>query len=77
MEAHSFVSKDDFDMAYVESIAIWRADVQDYDFEKATDDSRMVLTYNTGWTSGTLTAIGRNCDSLNDVLQRFVIPKTL
>ena len=76
MEAHSFVSKDDFDVALIDTIVIWRVDVQDYDFEKATEDSRMVLTYNTAETSGNLTATGSNCDSLKEILERFVIPRT-
>jgi hypothetical protein len=75
MEAHDFVSKDDFDAAVVEAVAIWRVSVENYDFEKATAESRMFLTYNTGFTSGDLTATGGNCDSLRDVLQRFVIPR--
>lgn len=76
MEAHYFVSKDDFDVSVVDSIAIWRVDVQNYDFENATDDSRMSLTYNTAATSGSLTATGSNCDSLAEVLHRFIIPRT-
>jgi len=76
MEAKEFITKDDFDITPIKSrIYYWNIQKQDYDFEKATEKSRLNLgiAVDTG-TRGSFKASKENCDYLKDIILKYVIP---
>ena len=75
MEAKAFVSTDDYDMtSLAKRVVYWSIEKQDYDFQKATEKSRMHLFFrlDTGAT-GDLKASRENCDRLRDVFRERIL----
>ena len=77
MEAKGFVTKDDFDLTQVDKPPIyWGVQKQDYDFKKATDKSRLHLKFILeARISADLKASKENCDTLRDIMLKYVAPK--
>ena len=76
MEAKQFLTKDNFDITPIQSrICYWSIQKQDYDFEKATEKSR--LNVEIGMDTeirGSLKASKENCDYLRDIIFKYVVP---
>lgn len=78
MEAKMFSSKDDFDfMPYACSLTYLRIEKQDYDFKKATEQSRLIVEYEIPYNKeGVLKASKGNCDKLREITIKYFIPNT-
>ena len=75
MEAHDFVTKDEFDMVKAR-VSSWLVKKQDYDFQRATEKSRLQIDYGCeGEVQGRLKAAKENCDYLREILVKRIIPK--
>ncbi len=79
MEAKNFLSTDEFDMVpLTKTIARWEVKRHDYDFEAATERSRLSLSFTLGQSGlgvqANLKASGENCDYLKHILITYVIP---
>lgn len=75
MEANQFMTKDDFDMTPAQKrVVYWTIQKQDYDFEKATEKSRLYLSIelDTG-IRGEFKAVKKNCDYLRDIIVKHVM----
>jgi hypothetical protein len=79
MEAKQFLTADDFDiMAWKHRLVYFRLLKTDYDFEAATDKSRMNLTYgDTALYRGELKASRENCDYLRDIYLSLMVPNLI
>ena len=76
MEAKQFITKDDFDITPMQKrVHYWTIQRQDYDFKKATEKSRLYLSFklDTGIQGG-LKAAKENCDYLRDIILKYVAP---
>ena len=76
MEAKQFITADNFDMTLIQKhVLYWTVQKKDYDFKKATEESRLYLRLDldTG-ISGELKASGENCDYLRDIFLEYVAP---
>jgi hypothetical protein len=79
MEAKAFLVTDDFDFASGEKgVRYWNIKKKDYDFEKATELSRLniEIAYTAG-VGGLLKASKENCDHLRYIFLKYIIPKSL
>ena len=77
MEATQFTIKDSFDIVPVlKRVWHWRIEKQDYDFKKATEKSRLYLSFDIGSYAfgGELKASKENCDHLRDIILKYVVP---
>ena len=76
MEAKLFIAKDDFDITPIQKrINYLTIQKQDYDFEKATEKSRLHLTFRLDTEIiGELKAAKENCDHLKDIILKYVAP---
>ena len=78
MEAHQFIEKDEFDIVPIEqAIAMIQFDKQDYDFKRATETSRINVTFRIGrgmGIVGNLKGARENCDHIRDVVLKHLIP---
>lgn len=76
MEAKEFATKDDFDMGPIQgAVQIWGIEKTDYDFRRATAKSRLYLKVNADTHfSCYLNASMANCDSLKDILIKYIMP---
>jgi hypothetical protein len=75
MEAKRFISQDDFDMTPARKhINYWSVNKQDYDFQKATDKSRLYIkiTFD-AVVVGELKASKNNCDYLREIFKKHVL----
>ena len=58
------------------TIKRWAVRYQDFDWESATDESRMALEFDfDNDVYGRLLASGRNCDKLAEFLNRYIKPR--
>jgi hypothetical protein len=75
MEAKQFTSEDDFDMTPMrEQINYWSVKMKDYNFQKATDKSRLYIEVSIDHgLSGDFKAAKENCDYLKDIFQKYVL----
>ena len=76
-EAKQFAIKDDYDMAFVkESIAYWEMNKENFDFNEATEKSRLhiraALANNVN-VSVELKASGHNCNYLRQVFESHIL----
>jgi hypothetical protein len=79
MEAKSFVTADDFDIApYLRRLAAIAVRKENYDFRKAKEGSRLTVECvdESSVTYG-LRASGLNCDSLRDIVRKFFVPNLI
>lgn len=78
-EAKSFLSADVFDGApLARRIDYWTISRAEYDFDTATDQSRMALDFTlAGRNPCHLKASGRNCSHLRHIFTRHVLPNLL
>jgi len=75
MEAKLFITKDNFDMDSIKNITYWVIEKENYDFKKATERSRISLTFQLSWNrSGKLKASKENCDYLKEIFLKYVLP---
>lgn len=76
MEAKSFITKEEFDNSPLKKhISYWSIEKQDYDFIKATDKSRLQIHFSLPeMTSADLKASKENCDFLNGIFKKHVLP---
>ena len=76
MEAGRFISQDSLDLVPMRKRVVhWVLTKQDYDFETATDKSRLRVQFALGHQlSGSLKASKENCDHLRDIFKRYVVP---
>jgi len=75
MEAKLFITKDDFDVAPMRNDVMYlRIQKQDYDFEKATEKSRIQLRFDLSYVRGILKASKENCDHLKRILLEYILP---
>ena len=80
MEAKGFISRDDFDMSpMLKQIIYWNVKKQDYDFQKATDKSRLHITIIivVSENRGDFKASKDNCDYLKDIFQKHILPNII
>jgi hypothetical protein len=72
MEARSFLTQDDWDLLYVDVI-YWNIKKENYDFMKATKDSRLnIFVLNSGDIGFDLKASQGNCDKLKDIFFKYI-----
>lgn len=78
MEAKNFLNEDDFDWAPLKQhIVYWSITKTDYDFQKATDKSRLALDYRLlSGIAGQLNASRGNCDNLKALFFKLILPNT-
>lgn len=79
MEAKRFIIEDDFDIAPFKSrVKYWNIKKKDYDFEKATEKSRLNLDFSldTG-IACTIKASKENCDYLRDIFYKYIEPNLM
>ena len=76
MEAKQFITNDDFDITPIKSrIHYCNIQKQDYDFEKATEKSRLNMEIGMDTEiRGSLKASKENCDYLRDIIFKYVVP---
>jgi hypothetical protein len=75
MEAKQFLGNDDFDITSLHKrVDYWDIQKRDYDFKKATDKSRLNMSFgiDTG-RGGSLKASKENCDYLRDIFLKYVM----
>jgi len=77
MEAKDFMTKDDFDLAPIaKPLPYLRVQKEDYDFQKATDKSRLHLICGINdKVGGELKASKENCDFLRDLIREYLLPR--
>lgn len=75
MEAKQFVAKDNFDITPIQKrVVYWTIQKQDYDFEKATEKSRLHLDVKFDTEiRGEFKAAKQNCDYLRDIIVKHVM----
>jgi hypothetical protein len=76
MEAKQFMSKDDFDISPIKGrIVYFSIQKQDYDFEKATEKSRLNLLFGMDTeVKARLKASKENCDFLHNISSKYILP---
>ncbi len=76
MEAKLFITKDYFDITPIQKMVdYWTIQKQDYDFKKATEESRLYLKFNlASGRYGEFKAAKENCDYLRDIILKYVKP---
>lgn len=75
MEAKGFVTRDDFDCVPMKNrIFYWEVKKQDYDFHRATDKSRLYLSFELHPpVTCEFKAAKGNCDYLRDIFLKYVV----
>ncbi len=75
-EAKEFLTRDVYDLLRIKNrIEYWEMDKTEYDFEKASEKSRMSITVQTSYpTGGYFKASQENCDALRDIFVKHFIP---
>ena len=76
MEAKQFITKEDFDVTPIKKrIFYWTIQKQNYDFKKATENSRLHLRFelDTG-IAGEIKAAKENCDYLRKIILKYIVP---
>lgn len=76
VEAKRFVHEDDFDVSILRKQVLYlEIRKQDYDYEQATDASRLSITFTLGsGLNGELKASRANCDHLRDLITKHLVP---
>lgn len=76
MEAKQFLQEDSFDSATLsKQVTHWRVEKTDYDFDKASTKSRMVLHFAlVSRLSSELRASRENCDHLKALFFKYIVP---
>lgn len=79
MEIRQFISKDDFDICPTyKQIGHLIIRKKDYDFENATQASRLSIEFQMhNWIEGNLRASRENCDYLKSILLKHIVPNLL
>lgn len=80
LEAPDFLTEDQIEFnAYHRRVFFWHLEKKDYDFETATERSRLYLTFNCALAElyGEMRASGRNCDYLRDIFRKYIVPNIL
>jgi hypothetical protein len=79
MEAKQFVKEDDFDCAPLsKQVKYWCIKKTEYDFDRATAKSRLVLQLTLGsGTSCNLKASQENCDQLKTLFFKYIVPNAM
>ncbi len=78
MLAAQFVTGDDFRLLPIRNIIFWKIQKSEYDFEKATAKSRMILEFHMpGSTFGSIRVSRENCDHLRDVFMKHIVPNVM
>ena len=78
MLADHFVTGDDFRLLPIRNVILWKIQKSEYDFEKATAKSRMILEFHMpGTTFVSIRASRENCDHLRDVFIKHVVPNVV
>jgi len=77
MEAKNFISRDDFDITPLRGLFYVRFQKTDYDFKKASEKSRLLVTCLFGETtnaiSGEFKASRENCDYLKNLTRKYLV----
>lgn len=79
LEAKSFAANDDYDLAPIKkSVRYWNIKKTDYDFNEATDNSRLTVraTLGMGGLGGVsieIKASKKNCDHLKAIFLKYII----
>jgi len=76
MEAKQFIKNDDFDITPMQNrIYYWNIKINDYDFKKATEKSRLHLRFDMDtMIRAEFKAAKENCDYLRDIILKYIIP---
>jgi len=76
MEAKQFITKENFDIVPAQKrVNYWSLEKQNYDFKRATEASRLHLSFQLAATvTGNLKASKENCDYLKDIIIKYVVP---
>jgi hypothetical protein len=76
MEAKLFLIKDDFDISPIgKHIVYSKVEKQDYDYENATEKSRMNLEFAMDTTiRGHMKASRENCNRLKHIISKYIAP---
>lgn len=75
LEARDVTTSENYDAALVESYLYFRVELKDFDWTKATLDSRMVLRVELkSRITGEIRASGKNCERLVQIAKKYVIP---
>jgi hypothetical protein len=74
MEAKKFASQDDYDIVYAKPLERMAITKNDYDFVKATENSRMTVDWSTPRLKASLRASSENCDFLKALTVKYFLP---
>ena len=76
LEAKKFLSQIDLDITPLPNrINYWTVTIQDFDFKKASEKSRLTLQFRTVQEiHGDYKAAKRNCDYLNMIINKYIKP---
>lgn len=78
MEARQFASREEFDFAPIASINYLEIKKQDYDLKRATEKSRLTLSFHFSEKAYLdMKASKENCDHLWSFIREYVIPRTI
>lgn len=78
MEAKSFTTVDNFDMCSLSKAVIYLCiEKKNYDFKKATAESRLTLGFQTSDLMGDIKATRENCDYLKDIFLKYFVPNLI
>jgi hypothetical protein len=73
MEAKEFVTRDDYDAAALTDVIHWEIKKKDYDFEQATEQSRLFVSFSTqARVSGDLKGSRENCAFLKNTFLKYI-----
>lgn len=74
LEAHDFTSNYRIDIVSIAKIFRLDTSFRDYDFNKATSESRLTVRFSlAGLITGELKATAENCDYLRDIMRKYFI----
>lgn len=75
LEAHNFVTENSIDIVPLSKIYRFEVSFKDYDFKKATPESRLQSSIQfQEQTVGDFKAAKENCDVLRDILLKYIKP---
>lgn len=79
VEAKRFVHEDDFDVSILrKQVTYLEIRKQDYDYEHATDASRLSISFTLRpGITGEMKASRANCDHLRNVVAKYLVPNLL
>lgn len=76
-ELTNFQWTDSFDWVHVSKIIRWDVSSENFDFTAAASNSKYSIKWNLGTVTGTMTAVGANCNQLLHFTKTTVVPRSI